>query len=126
MAVQGTIVRRPAIARLAGVALVGCSLYLLKSGVIDVLAAARRHEEAVSFSLGRTAAAPLFLLMSVLVLVASFAPASFNQRMNHAFRDPATGKRKPAAIVFSLLLAAISLGFALWVRATIRGYGYDV
>jgi hypothetical protein len=127
MAVQGTVVHRPWAARASALILVACGALLVKLSVIDVLAAARRHEASVSFGLKGIILAPALIVLGICAAIVSFSGKDPKTAFGASrMTDPRTQKLSPLGymVVFGLIGAGGAL--YLYVRSQLVSYGYDV
>lgn len=124
MGLQQTTSRRPWVAPVASLVLVGIGVFLIKVCVFDVLAAAQRHET-ISLSLKGVLLAPPVLVLGLIALVTSFSKNT-GTAWSRRFSNPET-KRLNAfgwGIVFALL--AVGGGVYLWLTSQLTALGYEV
>jgi hypothetical protein len=125
MAIRGTTVRRPWVGTVASLALVAIGIYLLKLCVLDVLAAADRHESSVRFSLKGVLAAPAAIVLGT-VAAASQLMSGDRQALARRFTNPETRRLTPLGWVVVLVLLGSGGILYVWMRAQLADKGYDV
>lgn len=126
MAIRGTTVQRPWGLLAASLVLVFGGLFLLKTSVFDVLAAAQRHEPSVGFGKG-SFAAPIFVVLGLLALTSSVAPQALDRgRVAQFMSNPRTGRLSLRGALVLLALVALGLVLHLWLRSELQTMGYDV
>jgi hypothetical protein len=127
MAVQGTVVHRPWVPVAASVVLTGAGVFLFKTGVLDVLAAAERHDPQIRVSMKAAVLSPTFVLLGILALVGSIVgKGQKSDALSGLFADPTTRKLKPAGWAFVIVLLAIGGGSYFWMQSRLEAYGYSV
>jgi hypothetical protein len=126
MAVQGTVVRRPWVARASGLLITGVGIFLIKLCVLDVLAAAER-QESVTMSLKGTIVAPFCVVLGVAATWAAFTQEDpRNWQQWHALTNPQTRRLTPRGWMIVIGLLGIGLGLYAWLCFKLTGLGYDV
>lgn len=113
--------------RLSGAALAGIGVLFIKLCVLDPLANAQRGSASVSLYLKPVIAAPLFILLGLLLVVIGWPGApragSFAARfVSGAGRD---SRLKPAGYACVMIVVALGLVLYLWVKHELARLGYE-
>jgi hypothetical protein len=126
MGLQQTTSRRPWVAPVASLVLVGVGVFLLKLCVFDVLAAAKRHE-AISLNLKGVLIAPPVLVLGLIALAASFSKSG-STALSERFRfsNPQTKRLTPVGWGIVLALLAVGGGVYFWLTSQLTALGYEV
>ncbi len=118
MAVQGVTVRRPWLPVVASFVLFFGGLWLLKSCVFDVLAAASRHEGSIEVSTKAVVLAPGLVILGAVAVITSIT------RRGAALSGPQPRKLTPLGMAMAVLILALGGALHLWMNAKLETYGY--
>jgi hypothetical protein len=128
MAVQGTVIHRPWVAKVASLALIVVGVFLLKTCVLDVLADAQAHAPEVKLSFRGVFIAPASLMGGVFATYAAFLgkqPAAAHGERSR-FVHPDTKRLTPIGWVLAIACLAPGLALYMWLRSQLAAMGYDV